>query len=113
MNAENTLLKIKQFCLSSSGNEQIWTNKSTTYQWNRGRDTASGLVNGVVRKLAGIDATGAQIWAVAGSFKIDEQGTVLRFTGIPSKVQKTFESTRTTAVHYSNTDNPVDFPVTA
>ena len=111
MNAENTLLNIKQFCLSNSGNEQIWTNKSATYQWNRGRDTASGLVNGVVRKLAGIDATGAQIWVVAGSLKIDNDGTVLRFTGIPSKVQTTFKIK--TAPHYSNTANPVDFPVTS
>jgi hypothetical protein len=44
-----------------------------------------------VRKLAGIDASGKQIWVVAGSFKIDEYGTILRFTGLPKKVQKSFE----------------------
>lgn len=91
MNSEHTLLNIKQFCLASSGNEQIWENKGTTYHWNRGRDTSNGLVNGVVRKLAGIDASGKQIWVVAGSFKINEYGTVLRFTGLPKKLQKSFE----------------------
>lgn len=91
MNAEQTLLNIKQHCLALSGDEQVWTNKGTTYHWNRGRDTATGLVNGVVRKLAGIDAAGKQIWVVAGSFKIDEHGTILRFTGLPKKLQKSFE----------------------
>jgi hypothetical protein len=91
MNAEQTLLNIKQHCLAISGDEQIWFNKDTSYHWNRGRDTASGLVNGVVRKLAGIDAAGKQIWVVAGSFKIDEHGTILRFTGLPRKLQKVFE----------------------
>ncbi len=91
MNAEHTITQLKLWCIDQSGNEQVWTNKGTTYHWNRGKDTSSGLVNGVVRKLAGIDAGGKQIWAVAGSFKINEHGTILRFTGIPSKIQKTFE----------------------
>ena len=91
MNAENTLIKVKQFCLTDSMDEQIWTNKGTTYFWNRGKDTASGLINGVVRKLAGIDATGFKIWVVAGSIKIDPNGVILRWTGLPRKVQKTFE----------------------
>ena len=91
MNAEQTLLNIKQHCLAVSGDEQIWFNKDTHYHWNRGRDTATGLVNGVVRKLAGVDAAGNQIWTVAGSFKIDEHGAILRFTGMPKKLQKTFE----------------------
>lgn len=103
MNAENTLTQIKVFCIKDSGNEQIWTNKGTTYYWNRGRDTATGLVNGVVRKLAGIDAGGKQIWVVAGSFKIDEQGTILRFTGLPKKLQKTFEPVRQTAITEAET----------
>lgn len=111
MNAEYTLTQLKVWCLDKSGNEQIWTNKGTTYHWNRGKDTASGLINGVVRKLAGIDAAGKQIWVVAGSFKINEHGTVLRFTGIPNKVQKTFEPVHST-IHITNTDNPIDFPVT-
>jgi hypothetical protein len=104
MNAENTLIKLKQFCLADSGDEQIWTNKGTTYFWNRGKDTATGLINGVVRKLAGTDAQGAKIWVVAGSLKINPNGTIARFTGIPSKVQKTFEP------HQSNTSNPIHFP---
>ena len=91
MNAENTLIKVKQFCLADSGDEQIWTNKGTTYHWNRGKDTTSGLINGVVRKLAGTDANGFKIWVVAGSIKIDPNGVIQRWTGLPRKVQKTFE----------------------
>ncbi len=103
MNAEHTIINIKQFCLADSGNEQMWQNKGTTYHWNRGRDTVSGLVNGVVRKLAGIDASGKQIWVVAGSFKINEHGTILRFTGLPRKLQKTFEPVHH-AVSVENTE---------
>lgn len=106
MNAEYTLTQLKLWCTAQSGDEQIWTNKGTTYHWNRGKDTATGLINGVVRKLAGIDANGTKIWAVAGSLKINPNGTVARFTGIASKVQKTFEP------HASNTSNPIDFPQT-
>lgn len=94
MNAENTITQLKLWCINQTGNEQIWENKGTTYHWNRGKDTATGLVNGVVRKLAGIDATGHQIWVVAGSLKIDPTGTINRFTGIPKKTQKLFESTQ-------------------
>jgi len=104
MSSENTLINVKQFCLADSGNEQIWKNKGTTYHWNRGKDTASGLINGVVRKLAGVDATGFQIWVVAGSIKIAPNGVIQRWTGLPRKVQKTFEP------HVSNTSNPIDFP---
>lgn len=91
MNAEHTLTQLKIWCINQSGDEQIWSNKGTTYHWNRGKDTATGLVNGVVRKLAGLDPSGKQIWTVAGSLKINEHGTILRFTGIPRKIQKTFE----------------------
>ena len=91
MNAEYTLTQLKQWCRAQSKDDQIWVNKGTTYYWNRGKDTATGLINGVVRKLAGIDASGSKIWVVAGSFKIDQNGTILRFTGIPSKIQKSFE----------------------
>ena len=91
MNAETTLIKVKQFCLADSKDEQIWTNKGTTYHWNRGKDTASGLINGVVRKVAGIDASGSRIWVVAGSLKIHPEGEILRWTGLPRKLQITFE----------------------
>jgi hypothetical protein len=104
MNAEYTLTQLKLWCIAQSKDEQICFNKDTAYQWNRGKDTATGLINGVVRKLAGIDASGKQIWTVAGSLKIAATGQVLRFTGIPSKVQKTFEP------HSSNTNNPINFP---
>lgn len=106
MSAEYTLTQVKLWCIRQSKDEQIWTNKGTTYHWNRGKDTVSGTVNGVVRKLAGIDPAGHQIWVVAGSLKIASNGQILRFTGIPRKIQKTFEP------HESNTANPVDFPQT-
>ena len=95
MNAENTITQLKLWCIAQTGNEQIWENKGTTYHWNRGKDTATGLVNGVVRKLAGIDATGHQIWVVAGSLKIAPTGSINRFTGIPKKTQKLLEATQT------------------
>jgi len=91
MNSENTLINVKKFCLTNSGDEQMWANKGTTYHWNRGKDTASGLINGVVRKLAGTDANGFKIWVVAGSIKIAPNGEIQRWTGLPRKVQKTFE----------------------
>jgi len=91
MSAELTLDALKSFCRKNSGDEQIWTNKETTYHWNRGKDTASGLINGVVRKLAGVDASGRQIWVVAGSIKIDANGTIERFTGMPKKTQKVLQ----------------------
>lgn len=103
-NAEYTLTQLKLWCIAQSGNEQIWFNKNTHYHWNRGKDTATGLINGVIRKLAGVDSAGKQIWVVAGSFKINPNGTVTRFTGVPNKIQKTFEP------HASNTANPIDFP---
>lgn len=91
MTANHTLTELRKWCKTQTGDEQTWSNKGSTYFWNRGKDTASGLINGVVRKLAGVDATGSKIWVVAGSFKINEQGQIIRFTGIPRKVQKTFE----------------------
>lgn len=93
MSAEQTLINVKVWCIEQSNDEQIWTNKKgTTYHWNRGRDTYSGEINGVVRKVAGINSAGGKIWQVAGSLKIDQQGNILRFTGIPKKVQKMLAS---------------------
>ena len=82
MSAELTMKSLEQFCTESSGDFMKWNGNKSVYHWNRGRDTASGEVNGVVRKLAGVDATGFQIWVVAGSFKISPNGTILRFTGL-------------------------------
>jgi hypothetical protein len=98
MKAENTLTKMKQFCLASSGDEQIWTNKNTTYFWNRGRDTADGTINGVVRKLAGTDVSGTRIWVVAGSLKINSQGKIERFTGISKKTWRMLDTDTVTSV---------------
>lgn len=102
MSAVHTLNAVKQFCLANSGDEQTWINNDTTYHWNRGKDTDSGLINGVIRKVAGIDATGRKIWAVAGSCKIAVDGSILRFTGMPKKTQLLLIAiARPVAVEYS------------
>jgi len=95
MSVENVLDAVKQHCRNSSGDEQIWSGNSATYYWNRGKTAADGTVNGVVRKLAGTDANGEKIWVVAGSFKILADGTILRFTGLSKKVQKTIQGVAT------------------
>jgi hypothetical protein len=88
MSAENTLEALGQYCKNQTGDTQQWSGKSGTYRWNTGRPGANGLVNGVVRKLAGTDVSGKNIWAVAGSFKIDPSGKILRFTGLSKKEQE-------------------------
>lgn len=89
MSAENTIEQLQIYCTKSSGDKlgQIWQGKSATYYWNVGKTASTGIVNGVVRKLAGVDANGHQIWVVAGSFKIAPDGVILRFTGLPKKDQ--------------------------
>jgi hypothetical protein len=89
MSAENTLESLRRFCFESSGDAsgQTWQGNAGTYQWTRGKTAADGIVNGVVRKLVGTDVSGSQIWAVAGSFKISPTGAILRFTGLPKKLQ--------------------------
>ena len=82
MSAELVIESLGRFCKESTGDFQRFKGNKSTYHWNRGRDKASGEINGVVRKLAGIDATGFQIWVVAGSFKISPAGQILRFTGL-------------------------------
>lgn len=91
MSAEKIIESLKHFCVTSSGDPlgQTWHGNKATYHWNLGRTTADGVVNGVVRKLAGIDSNGHQIWVVAGSLKISASGEILRFTGLPKKFQKT------------------------
>jgi len=93
MSAENTLESLKRFCELSTGDPagQTWQGNNGTYHWNRGKTAADGIVNGVVRKLAGTDINGGQIWAVAGSFKISPTGAILRFTGLPKKLQTQLE----------------------
>lgn len=92
MNANSTIEAVKKFCESSSGDPQIWSGNKATYHWNIGKVTQQGVVNGVVRKLAGIDSgSGKQIWVVAGSLKISPTGEILRFTGLPKKFQPKVE----------------------
>ena len=82
MSAELVIESLGRFCKESTGDFQRLKGNKSTYHWNRGRDTASGYVNGVVRKLAGTTDTGTEIWVVAGSFKISPAGQILRFTGL-------------------------------
>lgn len=91
MSAENTLKSLTEFCQSCSGDARIWQGNSGTYQWNQGKTTANGTINGVVRKLIAKDTTGKDIWVVAGSFKIAPNGDILRFTGVSKQLQKQLE----------------------
>ena len=92
MNANSTIEAVKKFCETSSGDPFTWSGNKSTYQWNIGKVTQEGIVNGVVRKLAGIDSgSGHQIWVVAGSLKISPTGEILRFTGLPKKFQPKVE----------------------
>jgi hypothetical protein len=97
MSAENTIESLKKFCTANSGDVlgQTWHGNKATYYWNIGKYAADGTLNGVVRKLAGIDSNGKQIWAVAGSFKISPTGKILRFTGLVKKMQAIVEQTAT------------------
>jgi hypothetical protein len=92
MSVENTLKALSDYCVNSSGDTQVWNGKSGTYHWNLGREVLPGeIVNGVVRKLISND-NDEKVWIVAGSFKIDPTGDILRFTGLPRKTQKTLQS---------------------
>lgn len=92
MSAEMIINELSKFCEASTGDSMRWQGRSGHYHWNRGRDKPNGEINGVVRKLAGIDATGHQIWVVAGSFKIAPNGTILRFTGLSKENWRQLES---------------------
>lgn len=95
MNVTETISAIRNFCKTNSGDQHIWSGNSGTYQWSLGKETDKGIMNGVVRKLAGIDSgSGTQIWVVAGSLKINHDGTILRFTGLPKKVQVSLVETK-------------------
>jgi len=86
--AEHVIELFKSHCNSSTGKPNQWIGKSNTYQFEIGRPTANGTINGVIRKLAGIDVSGKEIWAVAGSIKIDLEGEFHRGTGIPRSLMK-------------------------
>ena len=85
-----TLNALEDYCKRSSGSLEEWHGKSGHYKWTMGKVTRNGILNGVVRKLVATDANGGgKIWAVAGSFKIDPSGEILRFTGLSRKDQIT------------------------
>lgn len=88
MSLETTTAALHSFCENSSGDFQIWNGNNGTYHWNFGKVATDGTTNGVVRKLAGTDVSGKKIWVVAGSFKIDADGNIIRFTGIPKAHQR-------------------------
>ena len=94
MSIQTTLDALTNYCQTNTGTADQWQGNKSTYRWNLGREVILGAeVNGVVRKLAGTDSSGNKIWAVAGSFKIDANGSILRFTGLPRKIQKAIQST--------------------
>lgn len=92
MSVKDTLTAIESYCTNSSGFTNRWQGNNSTYMWTVGRDAKDGITNGVVRKYAGTDDNGEKIWVVAGSFKIHDNGEILRFTGLPKKVQSVIQS---------------------
>jgi hypothetical protein len=93
--AEHVIELFKEHCIKSTSIANQWIGKSSTYQFEIGRPTANGTINGVIRKLAGTDVSGKQIWAVAGSIKVDLEGEFHRGTGIPRALMKDMTSTAT------------------
>jgi hypothetical protein len=91
--AELVFEQLRDYCKSSTGTDNTWQGKSGTYKYEIGRPTANGTINGVIRKLAGIEASGNQIWVVAGSIKVDLNGEWHRGTGLPRAMQKEFTQT--------------------
>ena len=79
-NAQLVLEKIKE-TLCHEGTS--YKGKSGTYMFVEGKTTSEGTINGVVKKF---DEQGAS--KTAGSFKILEDGSVMRFTGIATKTTR-------------------------
>ncbi len=79
-NAQLVLEKIKE-TLCHEGT--TYKGKSGTYMFVEGKTTSEGTINGVVKKF---DEQGAS--KTAGSFKILEDGSVMRFTGIATKTTR-------------------------
>ena len=96
MSVTNTLTALESYCTNNSGDANRWQGNNATYMWSVGRDAKDGITNGVVRKLAGTAADVKEIWAVAGSFKIRDTGEILRFTGLPKKVQAIIQAVTVT-----------------
>ena len=82
------LENIKTICRTTWGDESVYEGPSGKYKWEVGRDTGNGIINGVVRKFVAEDKDGNEIYTVAGSFKINSDGEVSRWTGLPRRFQK-------------------------
>lgn len=82
------LENIKSICRNEWGDESVYEGPSGKYKWEVGRDTGNGIINGVVRKFVAEDKDGNEIYTVAGSFKINNDGEVARWTGLPRRFQK-------------------------
>lgn len=82
------LENIKTICRNEWGDESVYEGPSGKYKWEVGRDTGNGIINGVVRKFVAEDKDGNEIYTVAGSFKINNDGEVSRWTGLPRRFQK-------------------------
>ena len=87
----NTINSLSNYCTQTTGDHQTWQGNKAIYHWNIGKFALDGTLNGVVRKLVSLEkavfADHDKIWVVAGSFKIAQDGTILRFTGLPKKTQ--------------------------
>lgn len=86
--SREVLENIRSICRNEWGDESIYEGPSGKYKWEVGRDTGNGVINGVVRKFVAEDKEGNEIYTVAGSFKINPDGEVARWTGLPRRFQK-------------------------
>ena len=86
--SQEVLENIRTICRTTWGDESVYEGPSGKYKWELGRDKGNGIINGVVRKMIAEDKDGNEIYAVAGSFKIDPTGEVTRWTGLPRRFQK-------------------------
>jgi len=86
--SKEVLENIRSICRNEWGDESVYEGPSGKYKWEVGRDTGNGIINGVVRKFVAEDKDGNEIYTVAGSFKINNDGEVSRWTGLPRRFQK-------------------------
>jgi hypothetical protein len=62
----------------------MYQGRSGTFMYVQGKTTDEGTINGVIKKMH-TQEDGTVSWKTAGSFKVLADGTVTRFTGIPTK----------------------------
>ena len=62
----------------------MYQGRSGTFMYVQGKTTDEGTINGVIKKMH-TQEDGIVSWKTAGSFKVLADGTVTRFTGIPTK----------------------------